>query len=143
MSGRRERGQAIVELALALPAFLVLTIGLFDFGRAIYVHNALGNAARDAARFASVDPANTACVKAVAGFRDSLANLTPADVSYTAPGTPAVNQPLTVTVQTIYRPIAPLVAEVIGADHLTLTASATVRVRNVPSAPLDCPPPTP
>jgi Flp pilus assembly protein TadG len=136
-----ERGQAIVELALALPVFLALTVGLVDLGRAVYVRNALGNAARDAARFASVDPANAACVKAVAGFRDSLAELSPADVAYAAPAAPAINQPVSVTVRTTYRPLTPLVAELLGQESLRLSASTTVRVRNVPSAPLACPPP--
>jgi Flp pilus assembly protein TadG len=130
-----------VELALALPVFLVLTVGVLDLGRAVYVRNALGNAARDAARFASVDPANAACVKAVAGYRDSLAALSAADVTYAAPAAPAVNQAVSVRVQTTYRPLTPLVAELVGQESLRLSASTTVRVRNVPSAPLACPPP--
>jgi Flp pilus assembly protein TadG len=138
---RGERGTAILEMALALPVFLLFTIGLFDFGRAIFIRNALSNAARDAARFASVDPTNATCVKSVAGFHDSLANLTSADVSYTAPGSPTINQAVTVTVRTTYQPVTPLIADLIGAQSLTLTADATMRVRNVPSSPLACPPP--
>jgi len=130
-----------VELALALPVFVLLTVGLLDLGRAVYVRTALGNAARDAARFASVDPANAACVKAVAGYRDSLAALSAADVVYAAPASPAVNQAVSVRVQTTYRPLTPLVAELVGQESLRLSATTTARVRNVPSAPLACPPP--
>jgi hypothetical protein len=141
MNVRGERGTAIVEMALALPVFLLLTVGVFDLGRAVYVRNALSNAARDAARFASVDPANEDCVKSVAGFHDSLVGLTLADVSYTPPASPTMNQPVTVTVQTTYQPITPLVRLLIGTDNLTLTANTTMYVRNVPSGALACPPP--
>jgi hypothetical protein len=54
---RREpqtRGQALVEFALAVPIFLMLIFGLIDLGRAVYVNNAIAQAARDAARWASV-----------------------------------------------------------------------------------------
>lgn len=50
-----DRGQALVEFALILPIFLLLLIGLFDFGRAIYAFNTINQAAREAARLAIVD----------------------------------------------------------------------------------------
>lgn len=135
-------GTAIVEAALALPVFLLLVLGMLDFGRAIYLQNALGSAARDAARFASVDPANATCVRAVAAYRDSIADLQAADVTYSPPSPLAVGTPLTVAVRTVYRPITPLVADAIGRESLTLRAQATVRVRNVASTSLPCPPPS-
>lgn len=52
MSGRRgqHRGQALVEFSLALLVFLVLLMGVFDFGRAIYQYNGVAQAAREIAR---------------------------------------------------------------------------------------------
>lgn len=35
---RKEEGQSLVEFALILPVLLVLLIGIFDFGRILYVH---------------------------------------------------------------------------------------------------------
>jgi hypothetical protein len=49
-----ERGQATVELALILIIMLMLSGGLLDVGRGIYEYNALGSAARYAARWGSV-----------------------------------------------------------------------------------------
>ncbi len=57
MSGRRtRRGQALVEFALAIIVFLVLVMGIVDFGRGIYVYNGVSQAAREVARTASVHP---------------------------------------------------------------------------------------
>jgi TadE-like protein len=50
----RSRGQGLVEFALVLPVFMVILIGMVDLGRAIWANNSVANAAREAARFASV-----------------------------------------------------------------------------------------
>jgi Flp pilus assembly protein TadG len=44
----------LVELALVLPLFLVLLLGLLDFGRVVWAHNAIRMNAEGASRFASV-----------------------------------------------------------------------------------------
>lgn len=51
----RTRGQTMVELALVLPIFILLIVGVFDFGRAIYAYNTVLNASREGARQAIVD----------------------------------------------------------------------------------------
>lgn len=53
--GRRSRGQALVEIALALPVFLLLVLGLFDVGRGVFMYAGLTNAAREGARLAIVN----------------------------------------------------------------------------------------
>ncbi len=52
----RDRGQALVEFSLALIVFVVLIMGVFDFGRGIYVFNGVSQAAREIARATVVDP---------------------------------------------------------------------------------------
>jgi Flp pilus assembly protein TadG len=47
---RDQRGQALVEFSLAIVVFLVLMMGVFDFGRAIYQYNGAAQAAREIAR---------------------------------------------------------------------------------------------
>lgn len=51
----RARGQALVEFALVLPIFLVLVLGVFDFGRLIVLHTSMTNGAREGARLATVN----------------------------------------------------------------------------------------
>jgi Flp pilus assembly protein TadG len=48
----RERGQALVELALIAPIFLLLVLGAIEFGAAFQARITLTNAAREGARLA-------------------------------------------------------------------------------------------
>jgi hypothetical protein len=50
----RSGGQGLVEFALVLPIFLLLVFGVLDLGRVIWAQDDLANAAREAARYASV-----------------------------------------------------------------------------------------
>jgi Flp pilus assembly protein TadG len=50
-----QRGQSLVEFAFILPAFLLLSIIIFDLGRGVYYYSAIHNAAREGARYGSVN----------------------------------------------------------------------------------------
>lgn len=52
----RARGQAMAEFALLLPVLLLLTLGIFEFGRAYYSYSSIANAAREAARYGVINP---------------------------------------------------------------------------------------
>jgi Flp pilus assembly protein TadG len=47
-----ERGTAILETALTLPLLLLVSVGIFEFGRAYQTWQVLTNAAREGARIA-------------------------------------------------------------------------------------------
>jgi len=49
------RGQTLVEFALILPVFILLLMGIFDFGRAVYAGSTIENAAREAVRMGITD----------------------------------------------------------------------------------------
>lgn len=51
-----EKGQALVEAALIIPLLLLLVLGVFEYGRAMYAQNTLNNAVRAGARNAAVTP---------------------------------------------------------------------------------------
>jgi hypothetical protein len=53
---KNQKGQALIETALVIPLLLLLVMGLFEFGRAMYIKNTLNNAARAGARAAVVTP---------------------------------------------------------------------------------------
>lgn len=50
-SNRKRRGQALVELALALPVLIVLVAGVLEMGRGYAFATETSDAARDAARY--------------------------------------------------------------------------------------------
>jgi Flp pilus assembly protein TadG len=49
--GKRDSGQALVELGLILPVLLLLLIGVIEIGRYAYIGILIGNAARAGAAF--------------------------------------------------------------------------------------------
>src|SRR3954447_21671996 len=51
---RHERGAELIEFALILPLFLVLIMGIFDFGLAFQRYEVITNAAREGARLGSL-----------------------------------------------------------------------------------------
>lgn len=55
------RGQTLVELALVMPLFLMVLVGIIVFGIGVFYHQQLSNAAREAARFASIHSATALC----------------------------------------------------------------------------------
>ena len=54
--GQRERGQSLVETAIVFPILLLLLAAVVDFGRAFDAYIVLTNAAREGARWGSVNP---------------------------------------------------------------------------------------
>jgi Flp pilus assembly protein TadG len=66
VTGRRaRRGQALVEFALVLPIFLLIVFGIVDVGRYVYLTNAFNEAAREGARYGSVEQWSYACPASV------------------------------------------------------------------------------
>lgn len=53
------KGQALVEMALAIFVLLLLILGIVEFGRAMYTKNTMNNSARAGARQAVVTPGLT------------------------------------------------------------------------------------
>jgi len=73
-SNRRSHsnGQALVEMAIIAPLLIILLTGVFEFGLVLYAHVQVSNAAREAARaaslyrstrFATIDPNDADKVK--------------------------------------------------------------------------------
>ncbi len=55
-----QRAQSLVELALILPTFLILTLGIIDFGMGLRAYISVSAATREGARYAAIgNPAGT------------------------------------------------------------------------------------
>jgi len=90
-----ERGSTLVEFAIAGTVFVMAVFGVLEFGRALWAHNALADAARRGARYAVLHPpSDNASVKNVVVYGDPggggqplLPDMTPdanVEVSYSA-----------------------------------------------------------
>lgn len=53
-----QRGSTLVEFAIGATVFLMVMFAVLEFGRALWIHNALSDAARRAARYAVNQPAS-------------------------------------------------------------------------------------
>jgi len=78
-----QRGAAIVEFAIVLSLMLLITAGMFEFGRAFQYYDALAKATRDRARYMSAAPKATIGSVAVSDAKNlvvaaaNAANLSP------------------------------------------------------------------
>ena len=77
------RGAAAVEFAIVLALMLLITAGIFEFGRAFQYYDALAKATRDGARYMSAAPKATISSVAVGNAQNlvvaaaNAANLKP------------------------------------------------------------------
>ena len=55
-----ERGSTLVEFAIGVTVFVTAMFAVLEFGRALWVHNALSDAARRGARYAVLHSAGSA-----------------------------------------------------------------------------------
>lgn len=54
-ANKSERGSTLVEFAIGATVFLTVMFAVLEFGRALWVHNALSDAARRGARYAVIN----------------------------------------------------------------------------------------
>jgi Flp pilus assembly protein TadG len=136
-----ERGQAMIETALVLPIILLISVSIFEFGRAYQTVQVLTNAAREGARLAVLPSSSVADVQSrVSTYMEH------GQLPDYASATVAVDQNVTMTVGagtasasvvTVsypfsfidLNPVANLVkrGSVTGKHPLTLTAKAEMR----------------
>jgi Flp pilus assembly protein TadG len=60
---RSQKGAALVEAAITIPMILLISVGIFEFGRAYQTWQVLTNAAREGARVACLEGTSDADVR--------------------------------------------------------------------------------
>jgi Flp pilus assembly protein TadG len=149
---RKEAGTALVEFALVLPLFLVLLLGMVDFGKGLNYWIDQTHLANQAARFATVDrnpgagdgrtlqdyirgEANTGEL----AFGDTQSVADPLVVCITFPeGNTATDpvkagDPVTVEIKTTYDWL-PFLDANMGVAAVDITGSATMRLEAKPTS---------
>jgi len=61
---RNEKGAALIEAAVTVPIILLISVGIFEFGRAYQTQQVLVNASREGARLAVIEGTTDAQVRA-------------------------------------------------------------------------------
>jgi Flp pilus assembly protein TadG len=60
---KNERGAALLEAAITVPIILLISVGIFEFGRAYQTWQVLTNAAREGARLAVIEGSTDTMVR--------------------------------------------------------------------------------
>ena len=111
-----ERGAAMAEFAIIAVVFFMIIFGIIEFGRLLYTHNALTDAARRGARYAVLhDKVDVTCVKNVVVFGET--NMNPSTCTPTGP--PLINGLTAAKVNVSY-----------ATDYGTNLGTATVEITN-------------
>jgi Flp pilus assembly protein TadG len=126
------RGQALVEFALTIPLLLLLMVGLFDFGRAIFAYNTVSNAARAGNRVAIVDQNMTAVRQAALNEAPAL-DIPTSDVGVSFTCTDKIGCLSTVTVDYHFTPATPIVSAIVGP--ITLHGESQMPIERVWASP--------
>ena len=98
---RSVKGQALVEFALIVPLFVLITIGIFEGGRAIYTYSALANAVNEGLREAIVHQDNAAIQAEADRVLGGLSSQSTTNISREKPEGGSCGSP--VTTPCIYR----------------------------------------
>ena len=137
----RGRGQALVEFALVVPVFFLLLFGFIDVARYVYTTTGYGQAAREAARYGSVEQWSYSCpgtvvtqtrkncTEAVAISRvPAGAPIPPASgVLYTCPATCRAGDLMSVRVQGPFNFFTPVISGILGTPTVSQTSQVVIQ----------------
>jgi Flp pilus assembly protein TadG len=128
----RKSGQSLVEFALVIPLLLLVIMGIFDLGWAIYAQNIISNAAAEGARSGIILSTTDADIQS--RIRASTPGLTNLQVTISPTGPRTADQfgtPITVTVVYTYHPITPIIGQIVTGSGLRLSATSVMKIEGV------------
>jgi Flp pilus assembly protein TadG len=124
----RERGETLIEFALSLVVFLMILLGLSEFGILVFRYNMLADLAQEGARRGSVcgsgaAPSLDCSIESYVATR-SLGILSSSDVTVTwSAGSAAASIPGDTVTVSVSRPFNPM-TRLVPLSPLTITSSA-------------------
>lgn len=118
-----QKGQSLVEVALAMPILILILAGILDLGRAYYTFIALSDAAAEGAAYAAIYPADvTQIIERTADGSRGLVVLEPEMVSVDFNKLGSGN-PITVTVEYDYQILTPIIISFVPEGKITMRAA--------------------
>lgn len=135
----KQQGQTLAEFALVIPIFLLILMGIFDMGRAVFAYTSIANAAREGTRLGIVNQSTgkiTARANQMAAAADKSAAAVAIQISQ-ANSAPTANDCSPVQVgcnvrveyKTVFKAITPIVGALVG--NITLKAESVEPVEYV------------
>lgn len=123
-----EKGQSLVEMAVALVILLLLVGGVVDLGRAFFSTMTLRDAVQEGALYGSVDPTNTTSIKnhVLASSSRIPDMITSDDITVEILGDPCTGNRIRVTANYDDFPITmPFMGAILGTQTYPLSATVT------------------
>ncbi len=123
-----ERGQSLVEMAIALVILLLLVGGIVDLGRAFFTFMALRDAVQEGALYGSVNPTLTTEIKNhVLNSSDMIPDLiSSGDVTINVIGAACTGNGIQVTATYSDFPITmPFIGTILGSQTIPISATIT------------------
>lgn len=128
-----------MEFALILPIFVLVLVGIFDMGRAVYDFNVISNAAREAIRLAIVDQNTTKIKNEAVQHATGIAGVGDVSVSFLDGGTATTYTQCSaaptgcklgwyavITVSYDYTAATPLIGNLLGTIHMSSTSKQAI-----------------
>jgi Flp pilus assembly protein TadG len=135
----RSRGQALVEFALVVPIFFGLLFGFIDVARYVYTTTAYGQAAREGARYGSVEQwsyscpgtvvtqSRKNCTEATTLGRVPAGAPTPSSVVFTCPTACRAGDLMSVTVAGTFNFFTPGITNLLGTPQVSQGSQVVIQ----------------
>ena len=129
----KEKGQALVEMALILPVLLLLLCGIIDFGWISYNKLSVSYVSREGARYAAVHASDANAVelvqdKVLLAAPEYLQDKIAVTVSFSNPSSPRQGD-VTVTVVALVDALTPVAGTIFGqSTGIALEAECVMKV---------------
>ncbi|HET7090925.1 MAG TPA: TadE/TadG family type IV pilus assembly protein [Anaerolineae bacterium] len=133
-----ERGQSLLEFAIALPVLLILLLGVLDVGRMYFTFLAIQNAAGEGALFAAIKPKciqpsdcpdpDNALYRATHESPAGLIDWQRVTIEAELPSPLIEGAPITITLHYEYDILTPLLSPLLPDGKLRLKARAVQNV---------------
>jgi Flp pilus assembly protein TadG len=127
---RGERGQGLVEFAVAMPLMLLILLGTIDMGRVFFDYIEMRQAAVEGATYGARRPTDTAGITAAVMAHGLPADATIAVATGGSCTTPGGAGDVKVTASRVWTPISLDALNLVGAGvdwSFTVNASSTMR----------------
>ncbi|MEE8391842.1 MAG: TadE/TadG family type IV pilus assembly protein [Anaerolineae bacterium] len=121
---RKEKGQSLTEVAIALPVILLILAGVLDLGRLYYVTVALTDAAGEGAAYATINPyATDEIIARTVAASGGMVQIEADNVTIDYPVIQA-GMPVTVTVEYDFTVATPIINAIVPDGVLRLRGVA-------------------
>ena len=129
---KKRRGASAVEFALVAPVFLLLLLGMIEYGRMVMVQQVITNASREAARNAVLEGATHTSVVSVANTYLTSGSVDNADITIVPynPEDAEYGDPVTVTIDVDFSEVSWLPSPMYLGGK-TMTATTVMRRESV------------